>query len=72
MSTEHELVDFALEELPGAELHRVLRELRERGPVQPALFLGIPSFVIVGHQALAEAFPDNHAFPGHRMYEASF
>ncbi|MEZ4280827.1 MAG: cytochrome P450 [Myxococcota bacterium] len=65
-------VDFGLQELPGDALHAVLRAYRERGPVQPTRFLGLPAFVITSHKALEEAFLDEHAFPGHRMYQASF
>ena len=65
-------VDFALDEMPGEELHQVLHEYRERGPVQPTLFLGIPAFVITGHRELFKAFRDTEAFPPHAMYKASF
>lgn len=65
-------VDFGRDELPGASLHRVFRAFRERGPVQPTRFEGLPAFVITSHKALEEAFLDEHAFPGHRMYEVSF
>ncbi len=64
--------DFALDEMPGDMLHDLLRGYRERGPVEPTQFLGMPCFVIAEHDALSEAFSDNHAFPGHRMYEHSF
>ena len=70
LSPEH--ADFALDEMPGSSLHDLLRAYRERGPVQPARFLGIPSFVITDHDVLREAFSDNDSFPGHRMYETSF
>lgn len=66
-----ESVDFALDPLPGDELHAVLRGYRERGAVQPTRFLGIPSFIITGHAALGRAFQDEQRFPGHRMYAAS-
>jgi cytochrome P450 len=65
-------VDFALEELPGAALHDALRTLRERGPVQPARFFGLPAHVITSHEALLEALLDVERFPPHRMYEVSF
>lgn len=67
-----EEVDFGLHELPGDALHDVLRRSRERGPIQPTRFLGLPSFVITGYDALLEAFLDEHALPGHRMYQLSF
>jgi cytochrome P450 len=65
-------VDLALDELPGDELHAVLRGYRERGPVQPTRFLGLPAFVITGHRALLEAFTDVERFPPHRMYQLAF
>lgn len=65
-------VDFALDEMPGAQLHDVLRAYRERGPIQTTRFLGIPAFVIPERAALFEAFIDTERFPPHRMYQASF
>jgi cytochrome P450 len=65
-------VDFALDEMPGRELHDVLRAYRERGPVQATRFLTIPAFVITGFDALLEAFKDSERFPPHRMYQTSF
>lgn len=70
--TRLEDVDFGLNELPGESLHQTLRAFRERSPVEPTRFLGLPSFVITGHAALEEAFLDEHVLPGHRMYQASF
>ena len=58
-----ELHDFAHEDLTGNALHSALRDARERGPVQPALFGGQPAFLICSHQSLAEAFRDNARFP---------
>lgn len=65
-------VDFGLHALPGESLHATLRAFRERSPVEPTRFLGLPSFVITSHEALEAAFLDEHVFPGHRMYQASF
>jgi cytochrome P450 len=64
--------DFVFDEMPGEEMHRRLREYREQGEVQPTRFMGLPAFVITGHEALTEAFMDNETFPPHRMYQASF
>ena len=72
MTSELESVDFALDEMPGSELHDVLRAYRERGPVQPTRFLGLPAFVITGYEALLQAFKDADRFPPHRMYQAAF
>ena len=65
-------VDFALDELPGRELHDVLRAFRERAPVAPTRFMGLPAWIITSHDALLEAFQDTERFPPHRMYQASF
>lgn len=65
-------VDFALDELPGEALHTVLHAYRARGPAVPTRFLGIPSFVIAGREALYDAMMDTERFPPHRMYQASF
>ncbi|MBY0400636.1 cytochrome P450 [Myxococcota bacterium] len=65
-------LDFGLQEFPGESLHLALRAFRERSPVEPTRFLGLPSFVITSHEALEQAFLDEHVFPGHRMYQASF
>ena len=64
--------DFALDEMPGDEMHQALREYREEADVSPTHFLGLPAFVITGHEALTLAFMDNETFPAHRMYQASF
>ena len=65
-------VDFALDPMPGHELHEVLRAYRERAPVMPTRFLGLPAFVVTGYAALVDAFHDVKAFPPHRMYQGSF
>ena len=67
-----EEADFALDEMPGEEMHRILRHFRERGPVEKTRFMGLPAFVITRHQALLNAFMDNESFPPHRLYQASF
>ena len=48
-------VDFGFDEMPGAELHQILRAFREQGPVAPTRFLGLPAFVITSYDALTEA-----------------
>ena len=67
-----DLIDFALNELPGDEMHDALHRFRAEGPIRPTKFLGLPAFVITGHDVLADAFADNETFPPHRMYQASF
>ena len=72
MGNDLSQVDFGLDPMPGDELHAVLRGYRDEGPVRPTRFLGIPSFVISGYDALLEAFTDSERFPPHLMYRASF
>ena len=48
-------VDFALDELPGSELHQVLDGYRDEASVAPTRFLGLPAWVITGHAVLLEA-----------------
>ena len=62
-------IDFALDELPGQDLHDALGYCRSRASVAPAKFFGAPAWIIAGHSALAEAFRDAERFPPHRMYE---
>jgi cytochrome P450 len=64
-------VDFALDPLPGPQLHAALAGLRGMGPIVPALFLGADAWVITSHAALAEAFRDTVRFPPPAMYQAS-
>jgi cytochrome P450 len=72
MTLHPETADFALDEMPGNALHALLHSFRERGPVQPARFLGLACHVISSDAALGAAFRDDFTFPGHRMYQASF
>ena len=71
-SIDAERVDFGLDEMPGAQLHQILRVLCERGPIVSTRFLGTPAFVICREATLSEAFRDDWTFPGHRMYQGSF
>jgi cytochrome P450 len=64
--------DFAFDEMPGRELHDLLHAYRERGPLQPTRFMGLPAFVISGYEALLDAFKDVERFPPHLMYRAGF
>ena len=72
MTLTPENADFAFDEMEGEKLHVLLRELRERGPIQPARFMGLPCYVITQDEALGAAFRDDYSFPGHRMYQAAF
>ncbi len=73
MSENHDagsMTDFALNPLPGAELHEVLRTLRsERGDVAPVTFFGMPTFAILSWDALREFFASNEEFPGGEVYK---
>ena len=51
MTLAPETADFALDEMPGQELHNLLHAFRERGPIQPAHFLGLPCHIITGDAA---------------------
>ncbi|MEZ4216451.1 MAG: cytochrome P450 [Myxococcota bacterium] len=64
-------IDFAVDALPGDALHAALHAFRARGELAATRFAGRPALVIAGRAALEEAFVDEHAFPGHRMYAAS-
>jgi len=65
-----EEIDFGSDELPGDELHRALATFRERGPIVPSCFFGMPAWIIASHRHLAAAFRDSERFPPHRMYQA--
>ena len=72
LTLDPDTADFALDEMPGSDLHDLLRAYREQGPIQPTRLGGLPAFVISEHEALKEGFVDDYAFPGHSMYEVSF
>jgi len=65
-------VDFALDEMPGSEMHEVLRSYREHNPVASTRFLGLQALIITGYPELLDAMMDTVAFPPHAMYKASF
>jgi hypothetical protein len=73
MSQNHDagsMLDFALNPLPGAELHEHLRTLRsESGDVAPVTFFGMSAFVILSWDALREFFASNEEFPGGEVYK---
>ena len=60
--------DFALDAMPGQELHDILRGYRERSPVTPTRFLTRPAFIITGHAELLDGFRDTQRFPPHRLF----
>lgn len=72
MALTPETADFAFDPMPGDEMHALLREYRNRGPVQPTHFMGLDCFILTEHASLDRAFRDEVSFPGHRMYQAAF
>jgi cytochrome P450 len=66
-----ERVDFGFAALPGAELHRVLAVLRERGPVVPVRAFGGVAYLLTRFDAVRGFLRDDAAFPGGRTYELS-
>ena len=61
-------IDFATDALPGAELHALLAELRERGRVVRVRFRAGPALLVTRFEDLREAFRDDQSFPGGDMY----
>ena len=56
-------VDFAYDEVTN--LHELLEELRQHGPVVPVKYLGAPVWAILDHAELNQAFSDlEHFDPG--------
>lgn len=64
-------VDLLRDELPGADLHRFLAELRSQGTVAEVPFAGERAWIVLGYEALLEAFRDDRAFPAHEAYRLS-
>ena len=64
-----ESVDFGVAALPGAELHRVLGALRERGPVVRVRAFGGSAYLLTRFDEVRGFFRDDAAFPGGRTYE---
>lgn len=60
--------DFGRDDLPGGELHRALAQYRDESPVSEVRMGGQPCWLIAGHEALAEAFRDETAFPAGEWY----
>ena len=72
MTHDLDRVDFALDELPGEELHEVLQAYRESAPVAKTHLLGLDAWVVTSHEAVLDGFTDSLRFPPHRMYQVSF
>lgn len=61
--------DFAYEEAP--QLHEILQEMEDQGPVLPVLFHGEKAFLIRGYHELREAFADEVHFASKAFYRKS-
>jgi cytochrome P450 len=61
--------DFALDPMPGPEMHARLHALREQGPVARVRFGGQPAFLVTTFDALLEAFRDVERFPPATLYQ---
>ena len=62
-------IDFMTAALPGAELHSVLRELREQGPVADITVYGQPAQLVLRFADLRAFFADHEQFPGGDVYQ---
>lgn len=62
-------VDLGLEPLPGDALHRVLAELRTRGPLVPVPFFGMTALLVTRADDVREAFRDDASLPGGPTYQ---
>lgn len=65
------MIDWYYDSLPGAEFSQALHDLRQQGPVVPAMALqgAMPIYYIVSHRALAEAFRNGEHFPPGHAYQ---
>ena len=61
--------DFAYE--AAQQLHELLEEMRNEGPVLPVLFHGENAFLIRGYEELREAFADEVHFAAQAFYRRS-
>ena len=55
-------MDFAVAELPGAELHRALAVERTRAAIAQVNFGGKPTWLISGYETLQAAFKVDRNF----------
>ncbi|TMS52134.1 cytochrome P450 [Mycobacterium sp. DBP42] len=60
------LIDFGTDHL--TDFHGVLRSLRANGAYAPALFHGMPAFIILANELVGAAFKDEETFPAKALY----
>jgi cytochrome P450 len=63
--------DFAIDSLPGDEMHAALRRLREEGPLARAMFGHNPVYITTNFETLLAGFLDVHALPPATLYQNS-
>jgi cytochrome P450 len=61
--------DFAIDPLPGAEMHAALRRLRDTGPLAKAFFGHDPVYITTTFETLLAGFLDMHALPPATFYQ---
>ena len=59
-------IDFAIASVP--DLHAILAEMRERGPLAVVCYHGKPAWLILGHKEISAAFADDVSFPSEAFY----
>src|SRR5262245_8814153 len=59
-------IDFAMNEVP--DLYALYDRLRDYGPVAPVRFMGQPTWAILGHAELDQAYNDLANFSPHVAY----
>jgi cytochrome P450 len=64
-------IDLASAELPGEEMHSLMRTVRKQTPVAQFQFYGMPAWVITRFGDLEEAYRDGNRFPPELLYQAS-
>lgn len=60
--------DIGTDPLPGDALHRLMAEVRERGPLVPVRFFGTTALLVTRFDDVREAFRDDASLPGGPTY----
>jgi cytochrome P450 len=66
---DEEIVDFAVDPLPGDELHALMADLREQRRVAPVKFAGTDALLITRFEDVHDAFADSERLPGGAFYQ---